>query len=123
MPHLPSLDVRDNGIDTLVQCWKRSLGRLKDYVTCDGKLNLESVEVLMSNLATKEDEIFQRRRAQEQRREDAIKKKKKAIDQEKALKDIYLPTVSKGKDKDPLTADTNMPLMDTKEILLKGMPI
>ena len=120
LPHLPSLDVRDNGIDTLVQCWKRSLGRLKDYVTCDGKLNLESVEVLMSNLATKEDEIFQRRRAQEQRREDAIKRRKKAIDQEKALKDIYLPTVSKGKDKAPLTADTNMPLMDTKGNIVEG---
>ena len=58
LPHLPSLDVRDNGIDTLVQCWKRSLPILKDYVTCDGKLNLKSVEVLMSNLAYKESEIF-----------------------------------------------------------------
>ena len=29
LPHLPSLDVRDNGIDTLVQCWKRSLPILK----------------------------------------------------------------------------------------------
>ena len=57
LPHLPSLDVRDNGIDTLVQCWKK-FANLKDYVTCDGKLNLKSVEVLMSNLAYKESEIF-----------------------------------------------------------------
>ena len=113
LPHLPSLDVRDNGIDTLVQCWKRSLPILKDYVTCDGKLNLKSVEVLMSNLAYKESEIFKNKHAAEQRREENNKRRKLAQEQERALKRVYLSQVSKGKDKAPLTADVNMPLMDT----------
>ncbi|RCK59420.1 5'-3' exoribonuclease 2 [Candida viswanathii] len=120
LPHLPSLDVRDNGIDTLVQCWKRSLSALKDYVTCDGKLNLESVEILMSNLATREDEIFQKRHAAEERRSENNKRRRMAMQQEQALKDIYLPTVSKGKDKAPLTADQNMPLMDTQGNVVEG---
>ena len=36
-----------------------------------------------------------------------------AQEQERALKRVYLSQVSKGKDKAPLTADVNMPLMDT----------
>ena len=61
LPHLPSLDVRDNGIDILVNCWKRMLPKLRDYITCDGNLNLESVEKLLSSLSYKEDEIFRKR--------------------------------------------------------------
>ncbi|KAG7665175.1 RAT1 [[Candida] subhashii] len=120
LPHLPSLDVRDNGIDILVNCWKRCLPRLRDYVTCDGKLNIESVEKLMSNLAYKEDEIFRRRREQEQRREENRKRRKITDEQEQALKEVYLPQVTKGKDKAPITADVNMPLMTTSGELVEG---
>lgn len=73
LPHLPSLDVRDNGIDTLVGCWKKCLPRLRDYLTCDGKLNLQSVEVLLGDLAIKEDEIFRNRFAMEKRRKITVK--------------------------------------------------
>ncbi|CAK9440956.1 uncharacterized protein LODBEIA_P48250 [Lodderomyces beijingensis] len=120
LPHLPSLDVRDNGIDTLVNCWKKCLPRLRDYVTCDGKLNLESVETLMADLANKEGEIFQSRFRAEQRREENRKRRKLADEQDRALKNIYLSQVSKGREKAPLQADVNMPLMDTSGHNVEG---
>ncbi|CUM68601.1 uncharacterized protein PRCAT00006328001 [Priceomyces carsonii] len=113
LPHLPSLDVRDNGIDILVNCWKRILPKLKGYITCDGNLNLDGVEKLLASLAYKEDDIFRRRHEFEKRREDNDKRRKVAQEEEKALKAQYMQQVSKGSDKAPLTADTNMPLFTT----------
>ena len=120
LPHLPSLDVRDNGIDTLVNCWKRCVPRLRDYVTSDGKLNLDSVEVLMADLAIKEDEIFRNRFRIEQRKEEGRKRRKLAEEQDKALKSVYLSQVSKGKEKAPMEANVNMPLMDTSGNVVDG---
>jgi 5'-3' exoribonuclease 2 len=120
LPHLPSLDVRDNGIDLLVNCWKRILPKLNDYLTCDGNLNLNGVEKLMGALAYKEDDIFRRRREQEVRREENSKRRKFQQEEEKALKAQYLSQVSKGSDKAPLQADVNMPLMTTSGELVEG---
>lgn len=69
LPHLPSLDVRDNSIDILVGIWKRLLPRLSSYLTTDGKLNLESVELLLSELGAQESSIFQNRKASDEQRE------------------------------------------------------
>lgn len=120
LPHLPSLDVRDNGIDTLVGCWKKCLPRLRDYLTCDGKLNLQSVEVLLGDLAIKEDEIFRNRFAMEKRREDNRKRRKVAEEQDKALKSVYMSQVTKGKDKAPVVPDKNLPLMDISGNVVEG---
>ncbi|KAI5949265.1 RAT1 [Candida theae] len=120
LPHLPSLDVRDNGIDTLVNCWKRCIPRLRDYLTCDGKLNLQSVETLLGDLAIKEDEIFRNRFAAEKRRKEGRKRRKVAEEQDKALKSVYMSQVTKGKDKAPIVPDKNMPLMDTSGNIVEG---
>lgn len=120
LPHLPSLDVRDNGIDTLVNCWKKCLPRLRDYLTCDGKLNLQSVETLLGDLAIKEDEIFRNRFAAEKRREENRKRRRVAEEQDKALKNVYMSQVTKGKDKAPVAPDTNLPLMDTSGSIVEG---
>lgn len=120
LPHLPLLDVRDNGIDILVNQWKRVLPRLKGYITCDGTLNLAAVETLMQLVTYKEDEIFRRRFEQEQRREEGFKRRKAREEEEKALRKQYMSTVSKGKEKAPLEAQTNMPLMSTLGELVDG---
>lgn len=113
LPHLPSLDVRDNGIDNLVRCWKRILPKLSDYITCDGNLNLESVEKLLEGLASKEDEIFRKKHEQELRQEENLRRRKETLDEEKSLKKRYVSQISKGHDKAPLYADVNMPLLTT----------
>ena len=120
LPHIPSLDVRDNGIDTLVGCWKRILPSLKNFITCDGNLNLKSVEILMQGLSKKEDEIFRKRYENEKRREENQKRRKIVDQEEKALKKQYLPQVTKGKDKAPINADANMPLMTTDGQVVDG---
>lgn len=120
LPHFPSLSVRDNGIDILVGCWKQVVSRLRDYITCDGKLNYEGVEQLLGVLATKEDEIFKKRHEQERRYANNDKRRRVGQAEDKALRKQYLPNVSKGKEKAPVTADTNMPLMDTSGKLVEG---
>lgn len=37
LPHLPSLDIRDGAIDFLLECYKRLLHSLGDYLTSPGK--------------------------------------------------------------------------------------
>lgn len=120
LPHLPSLDVRDNGIDLLVGCWKRILPSLNDYLTCDGNLNLQGVEKIMNAMANKEDDIFKKRHEHERRREDNNKRRKFQSEEEKALKNQYMSQVSKGTDKAPLQADVNMPLMTTSGEIVEG---
>lgn len=120
LPHLPSLDVRDNGIDILLGCWKRVVPKLKGYITCDGNLNVESVEKLMNALTYKEAEIFRKRHEQEKRREENDKRRKVFQEEDRALKNQYLSQVSKGQDKTPLVADTQMPLMTTSGEVVEG---
>lgn len=120
LPHLPSLSVRDNGIDILVGCWKLIISRVSDYLTCDGKLNLDAVEQLLKALSVKEDDILRRRHENEQRYQHNDKRRKIAQDEEKSLRAQYLSTVSKGKEKAPITADQSMPLMDTSGKLVDG---
>lgn len=120
LPHLPSLDVRDNGIDILLGCWKRVVPKLKGYITCDGNLNVESVEKLMNALTYKEAEIFRKRHEQEKRREENDKRRKVFQEEDRALKNQYLSQVSKGQDKAPLVADTQMPLMTTSGEVVEG---
>jgi 5'-3' exoribonuclease 2 len=61
LPHLPSLDIRENAIDTLISIWKNCMGRMGGYVTCDGNVNLARAQIILEGLGQKEDAIFQRR--------------------------------------------------------------
>jgi 5'-3' exoribonuclease 2 len=61
LPHLPSLDIRENAIDTLISIWKNCLGKMGGYVTCDGSVNLVRAQIVLEALGEKEDAIFQRR--------------------------------------------------------------
>jgi 5'-3' exoribonuclease 2 len=114
LPHLPSLDVRDNSIDTLVRIWKQVLPRMKTYITCDGTLNLENVEILLSQLATREPDIFAKRIADEQRRSDQNNRKKMFREQDKIARQQYMANnVTKGKaDKGTFNPVSNIPLFD-----------
>mmetsp|Transcript_6030 Transcript_6030/g.10449 ORF Transcript_6030/g.10449 Transcript_6030/m.10449 type:complete len:1181 (-) Transcript_6030:391-3933(-) len=73
LPHLPSLSIREGGLELLLDLYKRVLPTVGGYLTTDGQVNLERVDVYMGVLGTVEDEIFRRRRQSElwdkQRRE------------------------------------------------------
>lgn len=62
LPHLPSLEIREGAIDTLLKIWKQELPRMGGYVTNHGQLELARAQIILEGLARREDEIFRRRR-------------------------------------------------------------
>lgn len=80
LPHLPSLDIREQGIDTLIGIWRDAMPVMGGYVTKDGHVDLERVQFILSGLAKLEDGIFKRRKQTEERQDANAKRRK--IEQE-----------------------------------------
>ena len=76
LPHLPSLDIRENGIDTLIAIWRDNIPLMGGYVTKDGHVDLERAQFILDGLAKQEDAIFKRRKETEDRREAGAKRRK-----------------------------------------------
>ncbi|GME37229.1 5-3 exoribonuclease 2 [Neofusicoccum parvum] len=76
LPHLPSLEIREGGIDTLITIWRDNLASMGGYVTKDGHVDLARAQVILQGLAKLEDGIFKRRKETEDRREAAQKRRK-----------------------------------------------
>jgi len=110
LPHLPSLDVRENSIDILLDIWKVVLPQLKTYMTCDGNLNLESVEKLLGQLGAREPDIFKTRHIQEVRKQEAMQKRKQYKN----------GNISKGQDRHPTNFTEQLQLYDTSGNLANG---
>ena len=125
LPHLPSLDIRENGIDTLIAIWRDNIPTMGGYVTKDGHVDLERAQFILDGLAKQEDAIFRRRRQTEEKR-DANAKRRKLEEQSRSQRSIgastpggrrgspdYSPvngTTNRGKAKDPAIAPSDMPL-------------
>lgn len=65
LPHLPSLEIRENAIDRLVSLYKDAVYKTGGYLTDSGDVNLERVQLIMTELGKAEDEIFKRRQQNE----------------------------------------------------------
>lgn len=76
LPHLPSLEIREGAIDTLVDIWKRSLPHMGGYVTDSGEANLSRLQLICTELGQIEDKVFVERREKEERRKAAAKRRK-----------------------------------------------
>lgn len=76
LPHLPALEIREDGIDTLTAIWRDNLPVMGGYVTKDGHIDMERAQVILDGLAKQEDAIFKRRKEQEDRREANNKRRK-----------------------------------------------
>jgi len=128
LPHLPSLDIRENGIDTLIAIWRDNLPVMGSYVTKDGHVDLERAQFILDGLAKQEDAIFRRRRQTEERR-DANAKRRKLEEQNRGRNsdgvnsgtpggrrgspDYSAPfngNSGRGRGKDPVVAPPDMPL-------------
>lgn len=59
---MPSLEIREGAIDTLMGIWKSNLDRMGGYLAENGKVHLERAQVILEALAEREDEIFKKRR-------------------------------------------------------------
>ena len=133
LPHLPSLDIRENGIDTLIAIWRDNIPLMGGYVTKDGHVDLERAQFILDGLAKQEDAIFRRRRQTEERR-DANTKRRKLEEQNRnnsqnntvqrgrrGSPDYSSPSNGTiGRAKDPSIAPADMPLfVPGKGILTK----
>ena len=76
LPHLPALEIREDGIDTLMAIWRDNLPSMGGYVTKDGHIDMSRAQVILDGLAKQENAIFKRRKEQEQRREANQKRRK-----------------------------------------------
>lgn len=65
LPHLPSLEIREGAIDTLLAIWKREFDNMGGYVTNHGQMDLEKAQYILTGLAAAEDDIFRRRKESE----------------------------------------------------------
>jgi len=75
LPHLPSLDIREDGIDTLIAIWRDNIPNMGGYVTKDGHVDLQRAQVILEGLAKQEDAIFKRRREGDVRRQEGEKRR------------------------------------------------
>lgn len=80
LPHLPSLDIRENGIDTLIAIWRDNIPAMQGYLTKDGHVDLGRCQLILDGLAKQEDAIFRRRKETEDRKDANAKRRK--IEQE-----------------------------------------
>ena len=68
LPHLPSLDIRDGALDYLFNVYRRILPGLGGYLTDHGgKVNLDRVDVILAEVGSIEDYVFEMKHANEQR--------------------------------------------------------
>jgi 5'-3' exoribonuclease 2 len=61
LPHLPSLEIRENAIDRLIRIYRDNVPRFQGYLTENGIPNMERVEVILTGIGRMEDEIFAKR--------------------------------------------------------------
>lgn len=74
LPHLPSLEIREGAVDRLIELYKKCVYKTRGYLTDSGEVNLDRVQLIMSDLGDVEDQIFVER----QRREEQFKAREKA---------------------------------------------
>lgn len=76
LPHLPSLDIHEDGIDKLIAIWRDNIPIMGGYLTCDGTVDLARAQCILQGLAKQEDAIFRRRKEVDDKRERNQKRRK-----------------------------------------------
>lgn len=76
LPHLPSLEIREGAIDTLLRIWKKELPGMGSYLTNHGKVEMANAQIILEGIAKEEDDIFRRRKETEERQDSNAKRRK-----------------------------------------------
>ncbi|XP_070843440.1 5'-3' exoribonuclease 2 isoform X2 [Chaetodon trifascialis] len=82
LPHLPSLEIREGAIDRLVNIYKDVVHKTGGYLTENGYVNLERVEMIMQAVGVAEDNIFKKRKEDDEAFKRRMKEKKKRMKME-----------------------------------------
>ncbi|KAF7640190.1 5'-3' exoribonuclease [Meloidogyne graminicola] len=76
LPHLPSLEIRENAIDRLVKLYKNMVYQTGGWLTNDGVINIDRVKIIMNELGKVEDQIFKERQLRELKYKESQKQRK-----------------------------------------------
>ncbi|CAG2166163.1 unnamed protein product [Oppiella nova] len=80
LPHLPSLEIRENAIDRLISIYKENATKYPNpdnpYLTKDGSVFMERVQYVLQELGEAEDQIFKQRQENEIRFQQRRKRQK-----------------------------------------------
>lgn len=80
LPHLPSLDIRENAVDRLLRIYhnvNRSYWRPGLYLTNHGQVDLDRCQEILHELGAAENEIFRKRKYNDQRYESRLLENKR----------------------------------------------
>uniref|UniRef100_A0A8C5BC28 5'-3' exoribonuclease n=1 Tax=Gadus morhua TaxID=8049 RepID=A0A8C5BC28_GADMO len=83
LPHLPSLEIREGAIDRLVGIYKDVVHKTGGYITHNGFVELERVELIMQAVGVAEDNIFKKRKDDDEGFKRRMKDKKKRMKAER----------------------------------------
>ncbi|XP_015439887.1 PREDICTED: 5'-3' exoribonuclease 2 homolog [Dufourea novaeangliae] len=92
LPHLPSLEIREGAIDRLVNLYKKTVYKTGGFLTDSGDVNLDRVQLIMSDLGDVEDEIFKKRQQNEIAFKQREKVKKARLQAISNYKPKWIPT-------------------------------
>jgi len=100
LPHLPSLDIRDGGIDTLLEIYRMLMPSMTGYITDNGNVNLERVERFLIELGRREDEFFRRKKSKEDAQKNREKRRREeretALAAQKRMKAVPVALLGGG---------------------------
>uniref|UniRef100_G1KEH8 5'-3' exoribonuclease n=1 Tax=Anolis carolinensis TaxID=28377 RepID=G1KEH8_ANOCA len=82
LPHLPSLEIREGAIDRLVNIYKNVVHKTGGYLTENGYVNLQRVQMIMLAVGEVEDSIFKKRKDDEENFKRRQKEKRKRMKRE-----------------------------------------
>ncbi|XP_033216725.1 5'-3' exoribonuclease 2 homolog [Belonocnema kinseyi] len=91
LPHLPSLEIREGAIDRLVNLYKKTVYKTGGFLTDSGDVNLDRVQMIMSDLGNMEDEIFKKRQQNEIAFKQREKNKKRRMESISNFKPNWVP--------------------------------
>ncbi|KAK0182305.1 hypothetical protein PV327_000457 [Microctonus hyperodae] len=92
LPHLPSLEIREGAIDRLVTLYKKTVYKTGGFLTDSGDVNLDRVQLILSELGEMEDEIFKKRQQNEIAFKQREKNKKRRLEAISNFKPNWIPT-------------------------------
>lgn len=79
LPHLPSLDIREGAIDTLMDLYKKLIPVEGNFLTDNGVVHMGRVERFLHELGEVEDEVLRRRRMKEDRMQDKKRRREQGV--------------------------------------------
>ncbi|KAI6225891.1 putative 5-3 exonuclease domain containing protein [Aphelenchoides besseyi] len=92
LPHLPSLEIRENAIDRLIRIYKDVVYSTRGWLTENGNVHTDRVELIMKELGKVEDDIFRNRQDRELRFR--ANQKRRRLQENRTQKPSFLPQSS-----------------------------